>query len=110
MLAIDIIAKTEKEVCKIMACMNKSIEQINSEEIGNSLPKEIINLLWFIWETEFQFKEVKFNLKKSEDNKQIIFVFDDDIKLKSFIIKLTSPVNADVLITVPKNRFIMDMS
>jgi len=92
-----------------MGCMHKSIEQITSTEVENLLPKNIINLLWYIWETECYSKEVRFNLKKSKENKQIISVFSEDIELKSFTMTLDTPVTADVLITVPTNSFIMEI-
>jgi len=85
------------------------IEQITSEEVKTTLPANIINLLWYIWETEYHGKKVKFNLKTLESDRQIITVFAGNEKLKSFVVPLNNPVNTDVFITIPPNRFIMEV-
>jgi len=88
----------------------KIIEQITSKDAENLLPADTVNLLWYIWETEFNRKEIRFNLKKlCEANKQNITAFIRNKEVKSFTVTLDKPVNANVLIKLPRDRFIMDI-
>ena len=87
----------------------ESIEQVTSDEVKDMLPADTINLLWYIWETEYHCKQIKFNLKKLDSSKQNITVFAETKRLKSFVVTLDNPVNANVFITIPPNRFIMEL-
>ena len=90
------------------AIIMDAIEQITSSEAEHLLPKDIINLLWYIWETEYKNKNVRFFLSKSyEVGKQDITIFTEREKSKSLTVSLDNPVNADVSIAVPSNRFVM---
>ena len=94
-----------------MACMhNTPVEQITSEETKNILPADTINLLWYIWETECNCDETVFNLtESSEAGKQDITVSVNNTVIKSFSVALDRPVNTNVSITIPRNRFVMDI-
>lgn len=88
--------------------MNESIEQITSVLVENLIPKNTINLLWYIWETECNHNETVFTLS-CEAGKQNITVFINNTVIKSFSVVLNNPVNTNVLITIPRNKFVMEI-
>ena len=92
-----------------MGCIkNEPVEQFTSADAENLLPADTINLLWYIWETECNNSEAVFILS-CETEKQKIAVVVNGILIKSLSVTLDNPVNADVLITIPRNRFIMEI-
>jgi hypothetical protein len=80
-----------------------------SENVIDSISVHIINIIRYIWETEFEGQEVRFHLDYSRIPQQEITVYSGGRKVLQKTVSVSMPVKSEILIKKYGSSFVMEL-